>query len=251
MWRHSQSRCRCCRADDRAFDRRYLQVSRTLDGIVHVTGMLDPQTGAMFQSALKSLSAPRDESAAGITDIRTGDQRRVDALGEMCSRLLATGELPTSGGQRPHLTLVVDLPSLHAHTGDGLGTRSHLAGTVVLTDAVGLPLAVGRTSRTSRTVLAWQHRLLRVRDNGCVFPGCNRPMEFSQAHHVRHWSDGGPTDVDNLVMLCQKHHRLVHSRGWKIERVPDRKDSFQWRPPRGGAAIPAQHAPDRNPLAHL
>lgn len=272
------------------FTQRRLQVSRTIAGLVHVNGVLDPETGALFQAVLAPLAAPRDRparlhgeggeggvcapytdkgSAAALAgpcrDLRTGDQRRVDALAEMCQRLLAGGELPMTGGQKPHLTLVVDLPTLAAHTGGGLGTRSQLTGffdttlgpeaarrlscdasaAVVVTDQVGVPLALGRTTRT---VTASQLKVLRVRDNGCVFPGCNRPMEFSQAHHVVHWAQGGPTDTDNLVMLCSTHHRLIHHSEWQLAAAGDKPGEFEWWPPGGRPPLPAQHQPRRNPL---
>ena len=59
-------------------------------------------------------------------------------------------------------------------------------------------------------------RQLRARDQGCVFPGCNR-RRYLQAHHVWHWTKGGPTDIDNLCLLCGYHHYLVHEGGWEMK----------------------------------
>ena len=60
-------------------------------------------------------------------------------------------------------------------------------------------------------------RALVVRDDGCRYPGCNRPPGWCDAHHVTHWVDGGPTAVDNLVLLCDRHHHVVHEPGWQLE----------------------------------
>jgi hypothetical protein len=69
------------------------------------------------------------------------------------------------------------------------------------------PLEVGRATRV---VSPAQRTALTVRDGGCTFPGCDRPPAWCEAHHVRHWLHGGPTDLDNLVLLCWTHHHAVH-----------------------------------------
>jgi Domain of unknown function (DUF222)/HNH endonuclease len=80
------------------------------------------------------------------------------------------------------------------------------------------PLEVGRTARV---VSAAQRAALAVRDGGCSFPGCDRPLAWCEAHHLRHWLHGGPTDLANLVLLCRAHHRTVHEGGWRLQRHPD------------------------------
>jgi hypothetical protein len=57
---------------------------------------------------------------------------------------------------------------------------------------------------------------LVVRDQGCRFPGCDRPPAWTDGHHIIHWADGGPTELANLVSLCRSHHRQVHEEGWRI-----------------------------------
>jgi hypothetical protein len=76
-----------------------------------------------------------------------------------------------------------------------------------------LPLSVGRATRT---VPAHLRTALHLRDQGCRFPGCDRPPAWTDGHHIIHWSDGGPTELDNLVSLCRPHHRAVHEQGWRI-----------------------------------
>jgi hypothetical protein len=85
----------------------------------------------------------------------------------------------------------------------------------------GAPSQPLEAERTSRVVQPAQRTALTVRDGGCVFPDCDRPLAWCEAHHVRHWLHGGPTDLANLVLLCRSHHRAVHEGGWRLRRGPD------------------------------
>ena len=93
--------------------------------------------------------------------------------------------------------------------------------------------------RVSRRIPAWLGRKLRDRDRGCRFPGCER-NRWVHFHHLIHWAHGGPTDLDNLITLCPKHHRLVHEAGWHISGDPN--DDVVWLRP-GGSPFPDD--PDR------
>jgi HNH endonuclease len=88
----------------------------------------------------------------------------------------------------------------------------------VLGGAASQPLDVGRASRVIQPA---QRSALAVRDGGCIFPGCDRPLAWCDAHHLVHWLDGGPTDLANLALLCRAHHRAVHEGGWRLTRQPD------------------------------
>jgi hypothetical protein len=92
----------------------------------------------------------------------------------------------------------------------------------VVAEGASGPLGIGRIRRQ---VPAWLSRQLRRRDRGCRFPGCSRTHHL-QAHHVKHWAEGGPTDTGNLVLVCGRHHRLVHERGWSIRGTPDHGLTF-------------------------
>ena len=97
----------------------------------------------------------------------------------------------------------------------------------------GSVLSVGRRTRTIPPAL---RRALEVRDRGCRFPGCG--LRFTDAHHVTHWADGGETSLDNCVLLCRYHHRLVHEGGWRLEWWGKGRAVF--RDPRGGVHLDAE-----------
>jgi hypothetical protein len=84
----------------------------------------------------------------------------------------------------------------------------------VLMGPDGLPLDVGRSRRTIPPGLK---RAIIARDGGCRYPGCDRPPGWCQIHHVISWTDGGPTVIWNLVMLCDHHHHVVHLPGWIVK----------------------------------
>jgi hypothetical protein len=111
--------------------------------------------------------------------------------------------------------------SRHPDGEEGLAARLRAAVALlppVLGGAPTQPLEVGRTSRVVQPA---QRVALAVRDNGCVFPGCQRPQAWCEAHHLRHWLHGGPTDLANLALVCRAHHRAVHEGGWRLARAPD------------------------------
>ena len=94
-------------------------------------------------------------------------------------------------------------------------------------DEHGVPIDLGRTARTAS---ARQRAALVARDRGCAFPHCGAPAAWAHAHHIEHWIDGGRTDLDNLVLLCGFHHRLIHHSDWEVAIGTDRHPEFT--PPR-------------------
>ena len=89
----------------------------------------------------------------------------------------------------------------------------------VVLDPTGQPLDVGRRRRVVPPAI---RTALIVRDRGCAYPGCDRGPQWTDAHHVRHWADGGPTSLDNLVLLCRHHHRKVHEGRIPLPHAPPR-----------------------------
>ncbi|MFE3292139.1 DUF222 domain-containing protein [Rhodococcus sp. NPDC059234] len=104
--------------------------------------------------------------------------------------------------------------------------------TAILTSRHGNPLDVGTTTRTISPQL---RKALVARDCGCAFPGCGRPAAWTEAHHIRHWADGGPTALSNLVLLCRKHHTQIHENHWAVQIGDDGHPTFTppaWVDPR-------------------
>ncbi|MGN6330354.1 MAG: DUF222 domain-containing protein, partial [Motilibacteraceae bacterium] len=100
----------------------------------------------------------------------------------------------------------------------------------VVLDGEGRPIDVGRARRLATPD---QRRLLAMRDKGCVGPGCDRPPDWSQAHHITWWSLGGETNLDEMRLLCLWHHHLVHDQHWDLRATPGdvTGGGTEWRAP--------------------
>jgi hypothetical protein len=85
----------------------------------------------------------------------------------------------------------------------------------------GRPAAQRRVGRRSRLATAAQRRAVRLRDGGCVHPGCGAQVGWCDVHHIDAWSDAGGTDLDNLVVVCRRHHVACHEGRWKLQRQAD------------------------------
>ncbi|HJP66362.1 MAG TPA: DUF222 domain-containing protein [Actinomycetota bacterium] len=205
--------------DDPLVERRRLHVSPTLFGMVRIDGDLDPETGESVLTALRSVV---DAEVRSGEDSRTPAQRQADALGEICRGWLSRSDRPEVGGERPHVALVIrDSGAELDHVGP-VTTRTarfiacDAAVSRIVVDARSEPLDVGRKSAV---VPAAMRRAVIVRDRHCRFPGCDRPHSWCDAHHITHWADGGETKLENLILLCRRHHRLVHQ-GFRIGAGP-------------------------------
>jgi Domain of unknown function (DUF222)/HNH endonuclease len=208
--------------------RRYLHTSVLLDGMVRVDGELDPECGEHLLSALSSILETEVHSREA-SDARSPAQRRADALEEICRGFLARSDRPSVGGERPHVTLTVGVNALRS--GEGTGEFDHtgpVGGEVarkltcdasirrMVLSAASEPLDVGRLTSTVPNPM---RRAVIARDHHCRFPGCDRPPGWCDAHHVVHWADGGETVLRNLVLLCKRHHGIVHRGGFWLEMV--------------------------------
>lgn len=221
------------------------------DGRLGLEGWLDAEHGAMVRSLIEQLAAPRP-ATDGVPDPRSVPQRQADALIELCDRARAADDFPTSGGEPPHLTVTIDWEALRA--GIGAATLDHglhiSAATArrLACDCRVIPVVLGSDSepldigRASRTVPRSIRRALVARDRCCRFPGCHRPPQLCDAHHVRHWVHGGETSVGNCCLLCPMHHQQVHLQGWDITIQGGR---VEFRPP---AIIDPDRRPRTNPL---
>ncbi len=110
---------------------------------------------------------------------------------------------------------------------------------IVVESAEGIPIRMGRKTRK---VPAHLWRLLKDRDRHCRAPGCSRTRGL-HTHHVVHWIDGGTTDLDNLVLLCTVHHRMLHEHGWTIRGRPGARRFHD----RDGFRVTPMHPPPLDP----
>jgi len=191
--------------------------------MVRVDGDLDPETGETLLTALDAVM-DADARAAHDDEVRSVAQRRADALHEICRQWLDLHGRSMVAGERPHLVVTVPADAL-ADTSCGPAELDHVGPVhadvarraacdasvmrVVMT-GTSEPLDVGRRTPVVPSAL---RRAVVVRDRRCRFPGCDRPQTWCDAHHIVHWADGGSTSLGNLILLCRRHHRLVHDRG--------------------------------------
>ncbi len=201
------------------------------DGTYVIRGRLTPEQGERMVQALDAAmeELPRDED-------QTVAMRRADALEALAESFLSTGAGDSSGADRYTVHVYTRVDEL-AEAGDVSAETSRRescdCGIVHwLENEQGQALDIGRRSRNITPAL---RRALHHRDGGCTFPGCTAQRHVD-AHHVTHWADGGETRLDNLVLLCRHHHRLVHEGGFAVSLSSEGKKRFR-RP--DGTAIPA------------
>jgi hypothetical protein len=209
-------------------EHRTLEVRTGEGGAVFIKGFLDPVGGAALCTALDPLAR-----RTGSDDDRSRERRYADALVELAGHALDEAILPRVGGQRPHLQVTTSLETLVGTPGAPAGmleragpiatpTVQRLACDASVTRVLlGPDSAVVDVGRARRLPSGPTRRALHARNGGCAWPGCDRPAAWTAAHHIKHWARGGPTDLDNLVLLCHRRHWLVHEGGWKLVRGDD------------------------------
>jgi len=213
------------RDDDPARAAGELRLRNRRDGKLGFEGWLDTEHGPQFQGLIDQLAKSRPLSE-DIPDPRSTDERQADALLELCGLARAAEACPTTGGEPPHVNVTIDWDALRTELGAALlDYGQHLCASDArrwACDCKIIPIVLGGESepldvgRISRTVPLGIRRALVARDRGCAFPGCDRVPSRCDAHHVRHWADGGETSLSNCVLLCPTHHRHVHGTGWEI-----------------------------------
>ena len=233
------------------------------DGCWVLKGRFAPEQGAVIQKALeKALDEQFEERAGEHPDVTAETPRggvpeymrpqpvatrRADALERLAESFLAGATTSTSGGDRylinVHMgadVLPADGEGAHAECDDGGHVSAETSRRMACDASVikwreeddGEPLSIGRKTRTIPPAI---RRALQKRDGGCRFPGCSC-SRFVDAHHIQHWADGGETAMDNLVLLCRRHHRLVHEGGFGVHRGAGNEIWFSYP---GGATLPA------------
>ncbi|WP_078058626.1 HNH endonuclease signature motif containing protein [Mycolicibacter icosiumassiliensis] len=225
------------------------------DGRITGSFDLDVLTGEELQAALDPLCRPVP-APDGSPDPRPAARRRADGFGQLIRHYLSGSSRPASGGVLPHVTLIRP-PTSTQHAAatprtepavDMLGFTgpvSTLTADLVSCDCTldsvhldgnGAPLDVGRSQRLFPPKI---RKALTVRDGGCAFPGCGKPVSWCDAHHIRAWTDNGVTSLDNGVLLCRRHHTRIHHSNWQVYLGTDRHPWFI--PP------PDPAHPDRQP----
>ncbi len=255
--------------DDLNEARRYVRLRQNGDGTWLLSGRLTGIAGSRMHALLTTLARPEIPSPAGgltadhalpgsptdddttlvatlggshCDDTRSHDQRMHDALDQSCDRLLAEGARHASGGSPATVIVTVDQETLTGTvpgwgmTSDGTPVSAatarqlvNRADTEIFTAVLGSVRTVLDLGRTRRIASRAQVLALIVRDGGCSFPGCDRPPEWCERHHITAWMDGGPTDLDNLTLLCRFHHHNHANRGWTCRVNSDRLP--EWIPP--------------------
>ncbi len=205
---------------NRNYERRQVYLSQTMDGMFRLDGQLDAEGGAMLKTALDALMPP-----PSLVEGLGSGPRRADALVELARRQLDSGNLPQKAGQKPHLVITAELATLAKVPGSPAAelewsqpvpaeTARRLACDCTITpDSEGEPLNL---RRTGRVVPGSLRRKLVARDRTCRFPGCDMPGAWCDAHHIKHWADGGATVLANLILFCRRHHRKNHEGGYQI-----------------------------------
>lgn len=230
--------------DGRRRESRSLVAYTDEDGMVVVRGRLEPETGAVFLRALEAavdrLYETSGQEQGDADDPPPIEHTRADALGLIAESALAADLDSGTKGDRYMVTLHVDAPVLESREGDeghpgmaifedGVSVSAETSrriacdcATVAMAhDSEGNVLDVGRKTRTISPAM---RRALEYRDTTCRFPGC--AVKVCEGHHVRHWADGGETSLDNLVLLCRRHHVAVHEEGYRVELEPDGRARF-------------------------
>jgi len=215
----------------RQTDERYLSYHYDEDNMLVLKGRLPPEMGALLVKALQVASEQRcDDSDA------EPDQRLADAMGEVAGSALDRGLADRAGKARPknyQVMVQVDKEVLEeseeqgrCEVEGGVGISAETARRLCCDNPV-LEMPVEKFTgafqleRSRRRASAPLERAVKVRDEGvCQFPGCES-RRFLHMHHVKHWAKGGPTDLDNLALLCSTHHRAVHEGGYSFKKTDE------------------------------
>ena len=234
--------------DNIRFAQRKVNLFQDDDDSWVIRGRLTAEQGALLQKALElgaeqlfqeQLDVPEEVEAQAEESqpldqptSETAEARRADALTRMAEAFVANTNSQASGGDAYLVNIHTDVDTLkaegkaanaecgnHGHVSAETCRRISCDASVVhwLEQHNGEPLSIGRKTRTIPPAI---RRALQRRDGGCRFPGCTC-SRFVDAHHIIHWADGGETRLDNLVLLCRRHHRLVHEEGYGIQPLAD------------------------------
>ncbi|MDQ2678466.1 MAG: HNH endonuclease [Actinomycetota bacterium] len=232
-----------------------LGFTRGLSGRWILRGEFDAVTGGVIRDALNDRAdrlfhaRSNDEAVAG-TDLIVPSQQRLlaDALHDMARNDRAANAAAGKGGRAEILLHfdAVDLTKLVDDDGVAIGDTGYWAATcdpTVRGVVFGMHRTVLTVAKEQRLVSRAQRRAMDRRDGGCVFPRCTAKASWTDAHHVIHWRNGGPTDLANLASLCRYHHGVSHRKGWRMGVTDD--EWFWWQTPIGHVLWSQRHGVQR------
>ena len=248
-------------AEQARHESRHLSLYPDIDGTYVLRGRLDPEVGALLVEALEA--ATEQLYGRKVSADTSAGQRRADTIGLVAERSLHTDADGVRRADRFQVVLHTDAERLAEESEAGQSVLAESGHRVaaetsrrISCDASlvevrhdsggGGVLDVGRRRRTVPPAI---RRALEHRDRVCSFPGCEN--RFCDAHHVRHWADGGETKLKNLTLICRVHHRAVHEDGYRVEL--DDEGAVRFRDPWGRLIADAPAAPrvGPNPVAML
>ncbi|MEU6138266.1 DUF222 domain-containing protein [Nocardioides sp. NPDC047086] len=224
------------REEERAARRTFFSSRDNGDGTIDVHARVSRAVGMRLRTILDSLAQPRK-----LTVENRGRKAPYDRLlGQAFARVIETydvDQLPRHGGHATTVFITMSIDQLRVDLGtaalgfDGeqvtaaearrMACNADLVPVVLGTDSEILDL--GRTARLAHPV---QHRALRLRDKGCQAEDCDAPAAWTEAHHLKPWSEGGRTSLANMVLLCPSDHRRIHDPNYTYERLPDGQIRF-------------------------
>jgi hypothetical protein len=238
--RHAADAAGVAREQALAVDERALRISRQEDGMFTISGILDPVGGAAIKTALEPLA-----QKSGKNDERPRERRWADALVELAMHAMDQ----STPRQRPHLNITATMGTVFMVPGFGAGQLQDGAPVCDVTLArIACDSSISRhifdsdsvlidLGREKRVVSPRLRKALENRDQHCRWPGCSRRASWCEAHHVVAWMQGGPTNQQNLVLLCTRHHWQVHEGRWKLFLYSDGHIEVV-RPPLDFASMP-------------
>ena len=219
--------------ENKAFDATRFSARRRGDGTTQGRFTIPDADYDTLRAAIEGIIAPRRNTHAatthgmGVDDWKAlpREQKMGHAFVELINHL-PTKALPQAGGLAATVAVTIDIDDLRT----GQGTATNTSGTTMSAtkaqrlacNANLVALYLDSDSRvidhgmTRRVYDQHQRLILAVRDGGCVFPNCDRPPAWCEAHHINYWSENGPTDIDNGCLLCHFHHFLVHEGHWVV-----------------------------------
>lgn len=211
----------------------YLRIWNDASGMVNVRGMFDPETGAALQSRINAQvevmfhSGDKEIPVVHHPWVEANDHRRAHAL---MALVHGSGEPCTSGlAPRSEVVVHIDLETITNGLASSSTHRTAFGADLpietirrlaceasiipLVLNGAGIPLDIGRGQRLAS---AAQRRALEAAHTTCAFDGCSVAFHACQIHHIDYWERGGPTDLDNMVPLCSRHHHFAHEGGWRL-----------------------------------